>query len=79
VTGGAAGLNLLLALPHPDVEADALAAASAAGIGLDGLAAGGYYEHDTEAGLIVGYAAAPEHAFQRAVDTLASVLRNVVA
>jgi len=78
VTGGAAGLNVLLPLPNADVEADALAAARAAGIGLGGLAADGYYENAGRAGLIVGYAAAPEHTFPSAIDTLASALRNVV-
>jgi GntR family transcriptional regulator / MocR family aminotransferase len=79
VTGGAAGLNLLLSLSNPDAEAAALAAANAAGIGLGGLVADGYYEEDGPAGLIVGYAAAPEHTFRRAVDTLASTLKHVVA
>lgn len=74
VVGRAAGLNLLVKLPDPQVEAAAMAAANAAGIGLDGLAAGGYYTRHPAAGLIVGYAASPEHTFQQAVATLAAVL-----
>jgi GntR family transcriptional regulator / MocR family aminotransferase len=76
--GRAAGLNLLLPLPSAEVEADALAAAHSAGIALGGLATDGYYETEGgRAGLIVGYAAAPEHAFDSAVEALASALTNI--
>ena len=78
VTGGAAGLNLVLPLATPEGEAAALAAANTAGIGVGGLAADGYYERDGAAGLIIGYGAAPEHTFRRAVDALASVLSEVI-
>jgi GntR family transcriptional regulator/MocR family aminotransferase len=77
--GGTAGLNLVLPLPSAEVEADALAAAHAEGIGLGGLTADGYYENDGQAGLIVGYAAAPEHTFQPAIKALATLLRDVAA
>jgi GntR family transcriptional regulator/MocR family aminotransferase len=77
VSGAAAGLNVVLPLPDADAEAEALAAARAAGIGLAGLAAGGFYERDARAGLIVGYAAPPEHTFQRAVEALASLLAGL--
>jgi GntR family transcriptional regulator/MocR family aminotransferase len=78
VTGGAAGLNVLLPLRSPAVEAGALDGARAAGIGLGGLVADGYYENDGSAGLIVGYAAAPEHTFPSAVEALASALSRLV-
>jgi GntR family transcriptional regulator / MocR family aminotransferase len=77
--GGAAGLNLLIPLPNANVEAAALAAARAEGVALGGLVADGYYESGDRAGIIVGYAATPEHSFQRAGDTLAAVLANVGA
>jgi GntR family transcriptional regulator/MocR family aminotransferase len=74
ILGTGAGLNLLVRLTDVETERRALAAANAAGIGLDGLASGGYYELRPAAGLIVGYAAAPEHAFDRAAATLATTL-----
>jgi GntR family transcriptional regulator / MocR family aminotransferase len=78
VAGGAAGLNLLVELPDAEVEAAVLTAANAAGIGLGGLAAEGYYEAGSRGGLIVGYAAAPEHTYRRAVAALAAALRGTV-
>jgi GntR family transcriptional regulator/MocR family aminotransferase len=77
VLGAAAGLNVLIPLRDQHAEAEAIAAANAAGVGLDGLAAGGYYERYPAAGLIVGYAAAPEHSFQRAIAALAEALKGV--
>jgi GntR family transcriptional regulator / MocR family aminotransferase len=77
VSGASAGLNVLLPLPGGEVEADALAAAHAAGIGLGGVAADKYYETGRGAGLIIGFAAAPEHTFPSAVDALADVLASL--
>jgi GntR family transcriptional regulator/MocR family aminotransferase len=77
VSGAAAGLNVLLPLPSAEVEADVLAAAHAAGIGLGGVAADKYYEHGRGAGLIVGFAAAPEHTFPSAVNALADVVASL--
>ena len=77
--GTAAGLNLLIPLPDGQTETAAIAAANAASIGLDGLTAGGYYEQHPAAGLIVGYAAAAEHAFEQAATTLAATLTRIVA
>jgi GntR family transcriptional regulator/MocR family aminotransferase len=77
VTGAAAGLNLLVPLPGPQFEADALNAACAARIGIGGLVADDFYERDGRAGLIVGYAASPEHSFQRAIEALASALAGL--
>jgi GntR family transcriptional regulator/MocR family aminotransferase len=72
----AAGLNLLIPLEHPRQEAMILTAARREGLGLGGLIADGYSETPDAAGVIVGYAAAPRHAFDRAVETLASVLAH---
>ncbi len=74
VTGADAGLDLLIPLPSPGLEAAALAAARAAGIGLDGLAAGSYYERGGPAGLLVGYGATLEATFSRATTALAAAL-----
>jgi GntR family transcriptional regulator / MocR family aminotransferase len=75
ITGGSAGLNVVIPLPDADVEAGVLDAARAAGIGVDGLAHGGYYETRGPAGVVVGYAAPPEHDFRHAVHALAGALR----
>ncbi|MEU6863650.1 PLP-dependent aminotransferase family protein [Streptomyces sp. NPDC046876] len=83
VTGISAGLHAVLELP-PGTERAALAAAHAAGISLDGLSA---YRHPAaraqaqapatttaREGLVVGYAAAPEAAFARAAEALATAV-----
>jgi GntR family transcriptional regulator/MocR family aminotransferase len=77
VSGAAAGLNALLPLPNEQVEAEALAAAKAERIGVAGLAADRYYERGEGAGLLVGFAAAPEHAYPSAVEALAGVLARL--
>jgi GntR family transcriptional regulator/MocR family aminotransferase len=74
IAGTAAGLNLLIRLPDPKAEADALGAVAARGVAIQGLADGGYYEGAPEAGLIVGYAAAQEHAYPVAVAALVAGL-----
>ncbi|MFJ8018599.1 PLP-dependent aminotransferase family protein [Streptomyces sp. NPDC096339] len=78
VTGIAAGLHAVVELP-PGHEAPTLAAARAAGLALDGLSS---YHHPSapappREGLVIGYAAPPETAFARALDTLAEVLGGV--
>ncbi|MBP0932113.1 PLP-dependent aminotransferase family protein [Streptomyces sp. KCTC 0041BP] len=78
VTGIAAGLHAVLRLP-PGTETAALDAASLLGLGLDGLA--GFRHPDTaEAlfdGLVVGYAAPPDHAYAAALDALCTILPPV--
>jgi GntR family transcriptional regulator / MocR family aminotransferase len=74
IEGEAAGLNVLIPLASAQAEAEAIAAANLAGIGLDGLASGGYHERKPRAGLIIGYAAAPEHAYGGAIEALAQSL-----
>jgi GntR family transcriptional regulator/MocR family aminotransferase len=73
-TGATAGLNVLIPLPDPDTEGNALGAAGAAGIGLTGLTADGFYERDPQAGIIIGYAAVPEHAVLPAIAALSTAL-----
>jgi GntR family transcriptional regulator/MocR family aminotransferase len=70
VRGAESGLNLLIGLGDATLEARALAAARQAGVAIDGLATGGYYESRPSAGLLIGYAASPEHAFRSASQAL---------
>jgi GntR family transcriptional regulator/MocR family aminotransferase len=72
VRGAESGLNLLIPVRDADVEAAAIAAAEEAGVGIDGLATGGYYENRPSPGLLIGYAASPEHAFRGASEALLS-------
>ncbi|HET6710532.1 PLP-dependent aminotransferase family protein [Amycolatopsis sp.] len=74
-TGIAAGLHAVLRLP-PGAEKAALKAAAWQGLALDGLAE---FRHpdssmSTMDGLVVGYAAPPEHAYPAALDALCRAL-----
>ncbi|NUS14064.1 MAG: PLP-dependent aminotransferase family protein, partial [Streptomyces sp.] len=77
VTGVAAGLHAVLRLP-PGTEAAVARAAAFQGIALGALA--GYRHPDVPAsagagdGLVVGYAAPPDHAFAAALTALCAVL-----
>jgi hypothetical protein len=62
------------AFPTQRLEAHALAATRAGGVGVEGLIDGGYHEHDSLAGIIIGCAAAREHTFHGATDALAGAL-----
>jgi GntR family transcriptional regulator/MocR family aminotransferase len=71
LTGIAAGLHAVLPLP-PGTEEAALAAASKEGIALDGLKA---FRHPATTmpaadGLVIGYAAPPDHAYNAALNAL---------
>ncbi|MCQ4212290.1 MocR-like pyridoxine biosynthesis transcription factor PdxR [Streptomyces longispororuber] len=75
VTGIAAGLHAVLRLP-PGSERSVVRAAAERGIAVDGLAE---FRHPlatgpVEDGLVVGYAAAAEHAYGAAVEALCEVL-----
>ncbi|PYC87393.1 GntR family transcriptional regulator [Streptomyces tateyamensis] len=75
VTGVAAGLHVVLRLPAGTATA-ACRAARAAGVGVDELAG---YRHPGAAGpgqdgLVVGYAAPPDHAYPAALAALVDVL-----
>jgi GntR family transcriptional regulator/MocR family aminotransferase len=77
VAGASAGLNLLLRLPDVETEQRLLAATAAHGVAVQGLAGGGYYEsRPPDAGLVIGYAAAQEHAFAAALAALGRALRG---
>jgi GntR family transcriptional regulator / MocR family aminotransferase len=80
VAGQAAGLNLVIPLPDRAAEAEALMLAHRAGVGIFGLLADGYHDAgEGTAGLVIGYAAAPEHAFGAAVDALVTALEPLAA
>ena len=75
VSGIAAGLHAVLALP-PGTERSAVRAAARQGLALDGLAD---YRHPdavgpAQDGVVVGYAAPPDHAFAGALDALCRAL-----
>jgi GntR family transcriptional regulator/MocR family aminotransferase len=71
--GIAAGLHLVL-----DVEDESalIAAAAARGLALDGLAPFWHDPAGQPLGLVLGYAAAPEHAFVQTLETLRTSLRR---
>ncbi|MEH3142457.1 MAG: PLP-dependent aminotransferase family protein [Mycobacterium kyogaense] len=73
--GLAAGLNLLVTLPD-GTEAEVMRRAGEAGIALIGLSILRHpgAEIDERDGIVVGYAAPPEHAFDAAVSALCKVL-----
>lgn len=77
ISGTAAGLNLLIRLAGPATEREAIASANAAGIGLGGLVRDAFYERAACGGLVVGYAAAPEHTFAEATAALAQVIATL--
>lgn len=79
VRGSAAGLNVLLPLPDADTERAALEAARTRGVGIEGLASGGYYAAGGQAGLIIGYAAAADHSFDAALEALLGALESALA
>jgi GntR family transcriptional regulator/MocR family aminotransferase len=78
ISGLSAGLNMLLTVPDGS-ERELLQRAGEAGLALQGLSlmrhplAGP--EIPAPDGIIVGFAAAAEHAFSRAVEALSGVLR----
>jgi GntR family transcriptional regulator/MocR family aminotransferase len=75
-SGTSGGLNLVLHLRDAEAEREVLQAAFAEGVMLSGLIADGYYEGNPRAGIIIGYAAPPEHAFRQALEALTAALRR---
>jgi GntR family transcriptional regulator/MocR family aminotransferase len=74
VGGIAAGLHVVVDLPATTAEARAVARAEARGLALSGL---GWYDLDgraARAGLVIGYARPPEHAYTTAIARLCAVL-----
>jgi GntR family transcriptional regulator/MocR family aminotransferase len=79
ITGLAAGLHAVLALPKGTGRAGEEAIVRAAderGLGLQGLSALRLDGRDAEPGLVVGFGACPDHAFEPALDVLMDVLAN---
>ncbi|WBB71083.1 PLP-dependent aminotransferase family protein [Micromonospora sp. WMMD812] len=77
VGGVAAGLHALLHLPADGpAEAAVLAAAGRYGVALTGLAPHWHRPAGRPAGLVVGYATPPAHAYPAALDALARALRR---
>ena len=74
VRGAAAGLNLYLEVDDEDAL---VAAAAARGVAVQGAASTGYFAGAPAPGVMVGYAATPEHAFRGAVDAFAAALASV--
>ncbi len=73
--GIAAGLHVLLDLPSGVSEDGLVDGAAAAGLALNAL---GPFWHDSAGrpgGLTIGYAAAPDHAYEQSLAVLAEVLR----
>ena len=74
VGGIAAGLHVVVDLPTTTAEARAVARAEARGLALSGL---GWYDlarGAARAGLVIGYARPPEHAYTTAIARLCAVL-----
>jgi GntR family transcriptional regulator/MocR family aminotransferase len=77
IAGTSAGLNLFLRTPSVKAERELLEAAEQRRIRINGLTSNGY-PHDpsdrSRAGLIIGYAASPEHAYPAAVGQLVKAI-----
>jgi GntR family transcriptional regulator/MocR family aminotransferase len=73
VRGAAAGLNLYVEVDDEDAV---VGAAAARGVAVQGAVTTGYFDGEGIPGLMVGYAAAPEHAFRGAVDALVAAMRE---
>jgi GntR family transcriptional regulator / MocR family aminotransferase len=76
--GEAAGLNLVVPVSSAAAEGSLIAAAGRAGIALDGLVTGGYYETAGRPGVLIGYAAVPEQRFRPGLEALAEVLASAL-
>jgi GntR family transcriptional regulator/MocR family aminotransferase len=72
--GIAAGLHMVVLLGDRDAEAAALARAARASVAVQGLGRCWMTDAPRPGGIIVGYAAPPEHAFEPALEVLAEVL-----
>lgn len=78
--GVAAGLHALLPAESAERERAMIARGRRAGVGLQGLHAGGYWREpggDRPAALIIGYATPPPHAWSGALEALAEVVQGI--
>ena len=78
VTGIAAGLHAVIALPAGVTEEEVVARAAGRGLAVQGLASFRAGEQDLGPALVVGYAKPPPHAFSAAVARLCATLRDVI-
>ncbi|HEY7325538.1 MAG TPA: PLP-dependent aminotransferase family protein [Streptosporangiaceae bacterium] len=78
VTGIAAGLHAVVALPAGVTETEVVARAAARGLAVQGLADFRAGEQEAGPALVVGYAKPPPHAFSAAVARLCASLRDVI-
>jgi GntR family transcriptional regulator/MocR family aminotransferase len=76
VSGQSAGLSLTIHLPDVETERRVVARAAGLGLALQGLASDDCYLGDPQPGLVVGYAAPPDHSFDATVATLVRALRD---
>lgn len=72
--GIAAGLHVVVELPPGASEAEVVARARARGLAIDALGTCWHDPAGRTQGLILGYAAPPDHAYARTLDLLADVL-----
>jgi len=77
VEGSSAGLQAVVGLPAGVTESDALAAAAARGIALEGLTAYRVGPPTHPPALVVGYATPPVHAYGAAIAGLGKVLAEL--
>jgi len=78
VTGIAAGLHAVVALPAGVAEEDVVARAAGRNLAVQGLAGSRAGEQDVGPALVVGYATPPAHGFSAAVARLCAALRDVI-
>ena len=76
VGGVAAGLHVLVDLPTAAAEAEAIADGGRRGLALSGLGWSDLAGRAARAGLVIGYARPPEHAYTTAIARLCAVLRS---
>ncbi|HXP21710.1 MAG TPA: PLP-dependent aminotransferase family protein [Streptosporangiaceae bacterium] len=80
IRGIAAGLHVLLELPSAGPsEAEVTSLASRRGIAVEGLAGHWIQRGEHPAGLVIGYARPPAHAYEPALSELAALLSDATA
>jgi GntR family transcriptional regulator/MocR family aminotransferase len=76
VTGIAAGLHAVAQLAHGQAERQVVARAAARGVAVEGLGDYALRDHTRGAGLVIGYAAPPDHAYTTALARLTAAIRG---
>ena len=77
VSGIAAGLHVVVDLPQTAAERRATSRAEERGLALSGLGWYALADHGARAGLVIGYARPPEHAYAGALARLSAVLASL--